>query len=115
MNDPSLDRDVDCYLSADRAVMGERRMRSSHLPQRGPRYIAKPLLRRPCFPIDGQRNASRPCCPIGSRALQQARGSNKIRRFKTLGEFLIDRGEQSDALGGTTRGDPVRGKIGGYT
>ena len=53
--------------------------------------------------------------PVGSYSLQQARGSNKILRFKALGEFLIDRGEQSDGLGPAASRDPVRGKIGGDT
>jgi hypothetical protein len=50
--------------------------------------------------------------PVGSPPLQQARGGNKILRFKALGEFLIDRFEQSNGLGRTPGRDPVRGKIG---
>ena len=53
--------------------------------------------------------------PVGPHSLQQARGSNKVLRFKALGEFLIDRGQQSAGLGPATSRDPERGKIGGDT
>ena len=48
-------------------------------------------------------------------SLQQARSSNKILRFKALGEFLINRGEQSGGLGPAASRDAVRGKVGGDT
>ena len=53
--------------------------------------------------------------PVALRWLQQARGSYKILRSKTLSEFLINRGEQSDGLGPPVGRDPVRGKISGDT
>ncbi|ANW00283.1 hypothetical protein LMTR13_08980 [Bradyrhizobium icense] len=48
----------------------------------------------------------RPCGEL----LQQARGTNKILRFKALSESLIDRSEQSDGLGPAASRDPVCGK-----
>ena len=48
-----------------------------------------------------------------SCSAQEFPSFNEVLRFEALGEFLIDRGQQSDGLGPAAGRDPVRGKIGG--